>query len=315
MQLATLRHGRPWVALSGESPDERVLSQSRGVGLIRSEYVLRATELPISSQVAKRSLQAYLSLAIYRAAAKEVWYRFSDLEARDVTYILESDNIVHDDNPLLGHRGARRIRKFPDEFEAELAAIRNIALNSPNLGFIIPFCRDADEFSSALHMIRASGLTNRVGVMLEIPSAVHDVRNFVTAGATCFIIGLNDLTGLVTGTARSSPDFNFSHPAVLSMIETAWRQTQQTGIPLRVAGNYPMALVDELSYLPDDAWIVHYSDWGSHVDPSLTRYTDRYLSLDLRSKSDQKLVQAGAMHTDNAVVTSGMSIPDRACNG
>jgi pyruvate,water dikinase len=158
----------------------------------------------------------------------------------------------------------------------------------------------------ALAAVRRHGLTNRVGAMIEVPSAALCVGDFVDAGAACLVVGLNDLTGLVLGASRTAMDFDYSHPAIWHLVEYVWNVAQDRTVDFRIAGNYPDTLVTDRHGIPLDAWTVHYADWSRLVDPSLGSYRESDLVRRLRRRSDEKLVQAGLMHPMNAVVAAGL---------
>lgn len=306
VEIAPFRGARPWVALSGERPDERVLAQARGIGLIRSEYVVRGSGQYFGGALCGPAVNSYLRAVLAVARNAPVWYRFADLEARDINALTGGRNVVHDDNPLLGARGARRLHRFPEEFRAELAAVADVAREAPGLGFVVPFCRDAGDFERALAAVRAAGLENPVGAMVEVPSAALGARDLVAAGAACLLVGLNDLTGLTLGSGRGAPDFEYGHPATLELVERVWQAAESGGVEFRIAGNYPAHVPDLLPFVPAAAWTVHYADWSRLVDPGLGPYQDQDVVLRLREDSDARLISAGVMHPANAVATAGL---------
>lgn len=310
MSSASLFGAKAWLALSGENPDRRVLASCRGIGLVRSEYVVRRCGKAWQDASCAAALHEYLRLVVDAAGTRQVWYRFTDLEARDVNVLQANANVVHDDNPLLGMRGARRYRRFPDEFTAELDAVAEVAHGAPNLGFVVPFVRDAEEFGEVLSVIRGRGIANPVGVMVEVPSAALTVADFLSAGAGCLLVGLNDLTGLTLGSARSDPRFNSAHSAVRELITHIWRTANAEKVACRIAGNYPAATVAEFTEIPLEAWTVHYADWARLVDPAIGGYRDQDLILRYRHASDAKLVRSGAMHSSNTVVAAGLRLDD-----
>lgn len=305
------RSGRAFVALSGERPDESVLRSAQGVGLIRSEYIVRASGAYWTLAKCRRRVSDYLSCVLDRTFGREVWYRLSDLEARDVN-VLDGCDVVHnDDNPILGPRGLRRTRLTTTGLDYELQTFIAISALHPELGLLLPFCRDAEHVAFGIDRARAAGHLGPIGVMVEVPSAVQQVQEIMSLGVDYCLIGLNDLTSLVLGTARTAPDFDRSHPAVIELVRRVHEHGMVANVPVRIAGNYDVRVVEALPELAASSFVVHYADWADLVDPELSDYRDKTLMLKLRRESDARLVAAGLMNESDMVVAAGIAIKGR----
>jgi phosphoenolpyruvate-protein kinase (PTS system EI component) len=232
-----LQGARPWLAVSGETPDPLVLAECRGVGLLRSEYVIRDCGYSVEHPAGARAVADYLRSIISAAAGLPVWYRFADLEARDVAQLAGSTAAeVFDDNPIMGCRGVRRSHHFPDEFAAELESIAPVVADHPNVGLLVPYVRDASEFRAVRDKVWEAGITAKIGAMVEVPSAVHSVRDILAAGAACLAVGMNDLTALTLGAGRGSSEFDYSHPAVYASVQSVVLAAHEAGVEVLVAG-------------------------------------------------------------------------------
>jgi phosphoenolpyruvate-protein kinase (PTS system EI component) len=305
------RSEKAFVALSGELPDDAVLHSAQGVGLIRSEYIVRASGAYWTIESCRRRASEYVTYVLEHTRGKQVWYRLSDLEARDVN-VLEGCDVVHnDDNPILGPRGLRRARLSVTGLDYELKTFAALSQHWPRLGLLLPFCKDAQDVAFGIAKARDAGHLGPIGVMLEIPAAVQQAREIMGLGVDYCLIGLNDLTGLMLGTARTAPDFDHAHPAVVHLVRLLHHVGAETGIPVRVAGNYGPDLIQALPELPASSFVVHYSDWSELADPGLGNYRDMNLMARLRRESDDRLVAAGLMDASDVVIAAGIAVKVR----
>lgn len=152
---------------------------------------------------------------------KQVIVRFSDFKSNEYRSLLGGDHFEpHEENPMLGWRGASRYYdpKFKEAFELECRALRNVreVMGLTNAIPMIPFCRTLDEGRKVLSTMAEAGLhpnllpgTPRTGlktpviVMCEIPSNVILADEFLDI-FDGMSIGSNDLTQLTLGLDRDS---------------------------------------------------------------------------------------------------------------
>jgi len=179
-----------------------------------------------------------------------------------------------EENPMLGFRGASRYysERYRAAFNLECKAIRRVReeIGLTNVIVMIPFCRTLEEADRVLEVMAENGLVRgerglQVYVMAEIPSNVLLARDFALR-FDGFSIGSNDLTQLVLGVDRDSPDlahlFDERNPAVKLMIaqliESAHRAGAKVGICGQAPSDYPdFAIwlaelgIDSISLNPD----------------------------------------------------------------
>lgn len=217
------------------------------------------------------------SLAIVAAAfyPKDVIVRMSDFKTNEYALLIGGKDFEpHEENPMLGFRGASRYyhEKYRDGFGLECEAIKKVRdeMSLTNIKVMIPFCRTVEEGKKVLDVMKSFGLERSVNglevyVMAEIPSNVILAAGFAQI-FDGFSIGSNDLTQLTLGIDRDSVIisdlFDENNEAVLSMlkqvISVANREGKKIGLCGQAPSDYPgfaRILVDagihSISFVPD----------------------------------------------------------------
>jgi pyruvate,water dikinase len=187
---------------------------------------------------------------------KPVIVRLSDFKTNEYAQLIGGAAFEpHEDNPMLGFRGAARYAHpaYADGFALECAALRRVRaeMGLKNLIVMVPFCRRVPEAEAVLAEMSRHGLERgedglEVYVMCEIPNNVILVDEFsrVFDG---FSIGSNDLTQLTLGVDRDSSvvafDFDERDPGMLEMLRLAVtgakRNARKVGICGEAPANYP----------------------------------------------------------------------------
>ena len=144
---------------------------------------------------------------------RPVIVRLSDFKSNEYAALMGGrDFEPHEENPMLGFRGAARYvhpayaEGFALECEAMLRVRETMGLN--NLKLMVPFCRRLDEARKVLAAMAGHGLKRgenglEVYVMCEIPNNVLLIDEFAEL-FDGFSIGSNDLTQLTLGVDRDS---------------------------------------------------------------------------------------------------------------
>ncbi len=144
---------------------------------------------------------------------KDVIVRLSDFKSDEYANLIGGREFEpHEDNPMLGWRGASRYYddKYRAAFELECEALRVVRdkMGLTNVKVMVPFCRTVEEGKRVQEIMAAKGLKRgknglEVYVMCEIPSNVILAEKFAEI-FDGFSIGSNDLTMLVLGLDRNS---------------------------------------------------------------------------------------------------------------
>lgn len=197
-----------------------------------------------------------LSLGLARIAAvfhpKPVIIRMSDFKTNEYANLVGgADFEPHEENPMLGLRGASRYYSphYREGFALECRAIHRLreTMGFDNVIVMIPFCRTVNEADQVLATMADNGLERgkdglQVYVMCEIPSNVVLARDFAER-FDGFSIGSNDLTQLTLGVDRDSTDlaslFDERDDAVRWMISHAISEAHAGGAKIGLCGQAP----------------------------------------------------------------------------
>jgi pyruvate, water dikinase len=201
--------------------------------------------------------------------------RFSDFKTNEYAHLIGGAQFEpHEENPMLGWRGASRYYhpEYKEGFLLEVAAVRRVreVFGLTNLKVMVPFCRTPEEGRRVLEVMREGGLERgrdglEVYVMAELPSNVALAAQFAEV-FDGFSIGSNDLTQLMLGVDRDSdrvaPLFDERNEAVrrscAEVIAAAHRAGRKVGICGQAPSDYPEFAaflvergIDSISLNPD----------------------------------------------------------------
>jgi pyruvate,water dikinase len=183
---------------------------------------------------------------------KDVIVRMSDFKTNEYANLIGGKYFEpHEENPMLGFRGASRYYNelYKDGFRLECTAIRKVRdeMGLTNVKVMIPFCRTVEEGNKVIAVMKRYGLEQGVNdleiyVMAEIPSNVILAEQFAKI-FDGFSIGSNDLTQLTLGIDRDSSIINdlFSeqNEAPKEMIAMMIRQAKKAGVKIGLCGQAP----------------------------------------------------------------------------
>ena len=183
---------------------------------------------------------------------KQVIVRLSDFKTNEYASLLGGSEFEpHEDNPMLGFRGASRYAHpaYAAGFALECAALRRVreVMGLTNLCIMVPFCRRVVEGQGVIDAMAAQGLKRgenglEIYVMCEIPNNVIQIDAFA-ALFDGFSIGSNDLTQLTLGVDRDSEivafDFDESDPGMLEMFRLAVTGAKRNGRHVGICGEAP----------------------------------------------------------------------------
>ena len=156
---------------------------------------------------------------------------------------------IEEDNPFLGWRGIRVTLDHPEIFLVQVRAMLKASQGLNNLRIMLPMVSNVQELDDALELIyRAHGELIEdglqlelppVGVMVEVPAAVYQAREF--ARRVSFLsVGSNDLTQYLLAVdrnnARVADLYHALHPAVLQALQAVADDGRAEGRPVSICG-------------------------------------------------------------------------------
>ena len=195
-------------------------------------------------------------------APRDVVIRLSDLKSNEYADLIGGREFeTHEENPMLGVRGASRYlaARYKEAFEAECRAIARLRREQAltNIRVIIPFCRTIREAERVLREMSTHGLERGVSglcvdMMCELPSNVVLIDEFADL-FDGFSIGSNDLTQFVLGVDRDAEElwqeFDERDPAVQRMISAAIAGAKRWNRRVGFCGQAPSDYPEFLQFL------------------------------------------------------------------
>lgn len=214
---------------------------AEGIGLYRTEIPFMIRDFFPSEQ---EQLQTYRSqLAAF--APRPVTMRTLDIGGDKALPYFP----IKEENPFLGWRGIRVTLDHPEIFLVQVRAMLRANEGLGNLRIMLPMVTSVHEVDEANRMIdravnelREEGhITERppVGVMVEVPAAVYQVRRF--ARRVDFIsVGSNDLTQYLLAVDRNNPRvaglYAPYHPSVLRALEYIAEEAHKENVQVSICG-------------------------------------------------------------------------------
>jgi pyruvate,water dikinase len=195
-------------------------------------------------------------------APEPVIVRMSDFKSNEYANLIGGPAYEpHEENPMLGFRGASRYLEpsFRDCFDLEceaLSFVRN-EMDLTNVKLMIPFVRTLDEARGVIELLAENGLVRgenglEVIMMCEIPSNALLADDFLDY-FDGFSIGSNDMTQLALGLDRDSAivsgGFDERDPAVKKLLSMAIKACKERGKYVGICGQGPSDHADFAEWL------------------------------------------------------------------
>ncbi|MFC3530560.1 phosphoenolpyruvate synthase [Vogesella facilis] len=220
---------------------------------------------------------------------KKVIVRMSDFKSNEYANLIGGQLYEpHEENPMLGFRGAARYvaDSFRDCFELECRAIKKVrdVMGLTNVEVMIPFVRTLAEAEKVIEILAANGLKRgenglRLIMMCELPTNAVLAEKFLQF-FDGFSIGSNDMTQLTLGVDRDSggpiaSTFDERNEAVKAMLHMAIQACRKLDKYVGICGQGP-------SDHPDFAkWLVEEGIETISLNPDTVVETWLYLAKEL----------------------------------
>ncbi|MEK9200813.1 MAG: phosphoenolpyruvate synthase, partial [Patescibacteria group bacterium] len=240
-----------------------------GVGLLRAEFMIAGIGIHPKKLLAEGKGEQFIAKLTEDIATfcdsfspRPVIYRATDFKTNEYRALKGGEAYEPEEsNPMLGFRGAIRYIKSPEVFALELEAIKRVRNkhNLKNLWLMIPFVSTVSELVEVKKIVAAAGLYRssnfKLFMMVEIPSNVILLDDFLDVGIDGVSIGSNDLTMLILGTDRDNSEvasqFDERNPAVMWALEKTIRTCAKRAILCGICGQAPSVYPELVEKLVD----------------------------------------------------------------
>ncbi len=237
-----------------------------GVGLLRAEFMIAQIGTHPKEFIQQKKEYLFVNrlakdlLTFIKAfSPRPVVYRATDFKTNEYRNLKGGSHYEpHEENPMLGFRGAYRYIANPDVFFLELQAIKKVLEQGyQNLYLMIPFVRVPWELIKIKELIKSFGLLGVPGfklwIMVEVPACALNLQEFIKIGIDGVSIGTNDLTMMLLGVDRDNEEvaqiYDERHPAVVQVlvdiVSTCANNQITVSICGQAASDYP-DLVEQL---------------------------------------------------------------------
>ena len=237
-----------------EDIDTAMQSGARGVGLLRSSYMM------LPGRILDEQEQFYFySSCLAAAQGCPVTVRTFDFGA-DRTM---ADAYQGVQSSKLGLRGIRNSLRQPRQFETQICALLRAAHRGP-LRVMFPMVTDVEDWDAAMHIVEhcRQSLRERgvpfnektpFGVMLSVPSACLTAEEFVAHGCDFLVIGTNDLTQYTHAADRELASaeryYRPASPAMKKLIAMVMEAAKAGNVPVTICGLAVGNPVNTVQYL------------------------------------------------------------------
>lgn len=228
-----------------------------GVGLLRAEFMIANIGKHPRAFIKEGKQEEFISkltdgLEKFAMAfnPRPVVYRFTDFRTNEYANLIGGKEFEEEErNPMIGYRGVSRYLDDPQVFEMELEAIKRVRndLGFKNLWVMTPFTRTVEQFKQVKSLLFKNGLRQgglfKIWMMVEIPSNVILLDEFIDEGIDGVSIGTNDLTMLTLGVDRDNAKvanvYNELDPSMLKSLEKIVTTCKKRGITCSICGQAP----------------------------------------------------------------------------
>lgn len=287
-----VRNTATQVLLNISDPDsakEAAALHADGVGLLRAEFMIAKIGVHPKKLIEERKEEVFvdaLSQSLEKICAafypRPVLYRATDFKTNEYRNLVGGKLYEPiESNPMLGYRGAYRYIVDDRVFGLELAAIKKVREKSEftNLNLMLPFVRTVNELRQVKSIIYKHGLRRsalfKLYMMVEIPSNVILIDEFIEEGIDGVSIGSNDLTMLTLGIDRDNeevaPEFNERDEALLWSYKKVIKSANKHKISSSICGQAPSNFPDLVEKL------VEYGISSISVSPDVVNRTREFV--------------------------------------
>ncbi|MDQ3098987.1 MAG: phosphoenolpyruvate synthase [bacterium] len=284
-------HTKVYVNLAEpELADEIAAKHVDGVGLLRAEFMIAGIGVHPKKLIKEGrgheftdTLAEGLKKFCEAFDPRPIIYRATDFKTNEYRSLEGGAEFEPEEpNPMLGYRGCFRYINDPEVFRLEVEAIKKVRneYGFKNLHLMIPFVRTVDELVKVKHILNEFGLrrsaTFKLLMMVEIPSNVLLLDEFLDVGVDGVSIGSNDLTMLILGTDRDNNqvagEFDERNEAVMLALEHIVKTCKKHHVLCGICGQAPSVYPEITEKL------VEWGITSVSVSPDMIGHTRKIIS-------------------------------------
>lgn len=228
-----------------------------GVGLLRAEFMIAQIGTHPKKFIKDRKQKEFVSQLVSGLEKftkafnpRPIFYRTTDFRTNEYRNLRGGAQFEGQEaNPMLGFRGVSRYLEDRDVFELEIEAVKRVRnkMGFKNLHVMLPFVRTVDELRKVKKLMSSCGLQRsgsfKLWIMVEVPSTVILLSDFIKEGIDGVSVGTNDLTMLTLGVDRDNERvagvYNELDPAILWSLERVITTAKKGKITSSICGQAP----------------------------------------------------------------------------
>ena len=227
-----------------------------GVGLLRAEFMMADFGIHPKQIIREKKQKSFINhltknlLTFAKAfSPRPVVYRATDFKTNEYRHLRGGAAFEpKEENPMIGFRGASRYIVNKEVFTMELQAIKKVREEGfKNIYLMIPFIRTPIELLQIRQILKDFDLLGlpsfKLWIMVEVPSTVIMLDEFIRIGIDGVSVGTNDLTMLILGVDRDNQEiaslYNERNPAVLWALKKIITTCVKHNITCSVCGQAP----------------------------------------------------------------------------
>ena len=224
-----------------------------GIGLLRAEFMIAEIGTHPKEYIKEKKEHIFVQKLtdnllkfVKPFNPRQVVYRATDFKTNEYSHLKGGARYEpHEENPMIGYRGASRYINDPYEFYLELKAIKNIwEMGYHNLHLMIPFVRVPWELIKIKEIVRKSGLLDypdfKLWIMVEVPYCALNLEEFLKVGIQGVSIGTNDLTMMLLGVDRDNEHvsniYDERNPMIVQILEYIVTTAVKYGVTASICG-------------------------------------------------------------------------------